>query len=153
VPAFFFIRHAKAGSRSHWEQDDRIRPLSKSGIKQAEALVSVLAPYPVSAVFSSPYVRCVQTVEPLAQARHLAITETSSLAEGAGLRGALRFMEDAKLGDTVLCTHGDVIQELVEDLIRSRVVKASQGGIDKGSTWVVDVEKGSPVRARYIPPP
>jgi phosphohistidine phosphatase SixA len=153
VPAFFFIRHAKAGSRSHWEQDDRIRPLSKSGIKQAEALVSVLASYPISAVFSSPYVRCVQTVEPLARARRLAITETASLAEGAGLRGAMRFIEDTKLGDSVLCTHGDVVQELVEELIQRRIVKDSQGGLDKGSTWVVEVEKGSPVRARYIPPP
>jgi 8-oxo-dGTP diphosphatase len=153
MPAFYFIRHAKAGSRSHWEQDDRIRPLSKSGIKQAEALVSALAPYPISAVFSSPYLRCVQTVEPLASARRLAITETASLAEGAGLTGALRFIEDAKLGDSVLCTHGDVIQELVDELIRRRIVKGSQGGLDKGSTWVVEVERGSPLRARYIPPP
>jgi broad specificity phosphatase PhoE len=153
MPAFFFIRHAKAGSRSHWEQDDRIRPLSSSGVKQAEALVSVLAPFPISAVFSSPYLRCVQTVEPLARARRLAITKTASLAEGSGLTGAMRFIEDAKLGDTVLCTHGDVLQELVDDLVQRRVVKASQGGLDKGSTWVVEVEKGSPVRARYIPPP
>jgi 8-oxo-dGTP diphosphatase len=153
MPAFFFIRHAKAGSRSHWEQDDRIRPLSKSGIKQAEALISVLAPYPISAVFSSPYVRCVQTVEPLARARRLAITATASLAEGGGLTGAMRFIEGAKLGDSVLCTHGDVVQELVDELIRRRVVKASQGGLEKGSTWVVEVEEGSPVSARYIPPP
>ena len=153
MPAFLFIRHAKAGSRSHWEQDDRIRPLSKSGIKQAEALVSVLATYPISAVFSSPYVRCVQTVEPLARARRLRIMETAALAEGAGLTGALRFIGDGKLGDSVLCTHGDVVQELVDELIRLRIVEASQDGLDKGSTWVVEVEKGSPVSARYIPPP
>jgi hypothetical protein len=95
----------------------------------------------------------VQTVEPLAGARRLAIKETTSLAEGAGLKGALRFIEDTTLGDSVLCTHGDVVQELVDDLIRRRVVKTSQGGLDKGSTWVVEVEKGTPVRARYIPPP
>jgi 8-oxo-dGTP diphosphatase len=153
LPAFYFIRHAKAGSRSHWEQDDRLRPLSKSGIKQAEALVSVLAPHPIAAIFSSPYLRCVQTVEPLAQARRCAIKQTSSLAEGAGLKGAMRFIEDPKVGDSVLSTHGDVVQELVEELIRRRIVKPSQGGLDKGSTWVVEVEKGSPVRARYIPPP
>jgi len=153
MPAFYFIRHAKAGSRSHWEQDDHIRPLSKSGIKQAEALVSVLAPHPISSVFSSPYLRCVQTVEPLARARRLAIKETTSLAEGAGLQGAFRFIENPKLGDSALCTHGDVVQELVEELMRRRIVKPSQGGLDKGSTWVVEVESGSPVRARYIPPP
>jgi 8-oxo-dGTP diphosphatase len=153
MPAFYFIRHAKAGSRSHWQGDDRARPLSKSGVKQAEGLVSVLGSYAISAVFSSPYLRCVQTVEPLARARRLAVQETRHLAEGARLKGAYRFIEDPDLDDAVLCTHGDVIQELVDDLIRRRIVKASQVELDKGSTWVVEVEDGSPVGARYIPAP
>ena len=153
MPAFYLIRHAKAGNPDRWGGDDRVRPLSKSGAKQAEALVSVLAPYPISAVFSSPSLRCVQTVEPLARVRHLVIQETPSLAVGAGLKGALRFIADPKLSDVVLCTHGDVVQELVEELIKGRIVKASQGALEKGSTWVVEVEKGAPLRARYIPPP
>jgi 8-oxo-dGTP diphosphatase len=153
MPAFYFVRHAKAGSRAHWEDDDRARPLSKSGVKQAEALVSAMGPNAISAVWSSPYLRCVQTVEPLARARRLAVQETRHLAEGARLKGAYRFIEDPELDDAVLCTHGDVIQELVDDLIRRRIVKASQMELDKGSIWVVEVEDGSPVSARYIPAP
>jgi 8-oxo-dGTP diphosphatase len=153
MPTLYFVRHAKSASRSHWEDDDRARPLSKSGVKQAEALVSVLGPDAISAVWSSPYLRCVQTVEPLARARRIAVQETRHLAEGARLKGAYRFIEDPELDDAVLCTHGDVIQELVDDLIRRRLVKASQMALDKGSTWVVDVEDGSPVGARYIPAP
>jgi 8-oxo-dGTP diphosphatase len=153
MPTLYFVRHAKSGSRSHWEDDDRARPLSKSGVKQAEALVSVLGPAAISAVWSSPYLRCVQTVEPLARARRLAVQETRHLAEGARLKGAYRFIEDPDLDDAVLCTHADVIQELVDDLIRRRLVKASQIALDKGSTWVVEVEDGSPVGARYIPAP
>jgi len=153
MPTLYFVRHAKSGSRSRWEDDDRARPLSKSGVKQAEALVSVLGPDAISAVWSSPYLRCVQTVEPLARARRIAVQETRHLAEGARLKGAYRFIEDPELDDAVLCTHGDVIQELVDDLIRRRLVKASQMALDKGSTWVVDVEDGSPVGARYIPAP
>ena len=153
MPTLYFVRHAKAGSRTNWEKDDRVRPLSKSGLKQADALVSVLAPFAVSAVLSSPYERCVQTVEPLARARRLRVQETRHLAEGARLKGAFRFIEDPELDDTVLCTHGDVIQELVEDLIRRRIVQASHLSLDKGSTWVVEVEDGSPVGARYIPAP
>jgi phosphohistidine phosphatase SixA len=154
MPTIYFVRHAKAGSRSHWEGNDRDRPLSKSGVKQAERLVSVLGPSPISAVWSSPYLRCVQTVEPLARARRVKIQETRHLAEGARLKGAYRFIEDPDLDDTVLCTHGDVILELVDDLIRRRIVKASQASLaDKGSTWVVEVEDGSPVGARYIPAP
>ena len=154
MPTFYFVRHAKAGSRTRWEGNDRDRPLSKSGLKQAEELVSVLGANPISAVWSSPYLRCVQTVEPLAKARRLKIQETRHLAEGARLKGAYRFIEDPDLDETVLCTHGDVILELVDDLVRRRIVKASQASLaDKGSTWVVEVDDGSPVGARYIPAP
>jgi 8-oxo-dGTP diphosphatase len=153
MSTLYFVRHAKAASRSNWDEDDRVRPLSKSGFKQADELVTVLGPYAISAVLSSPYERCVQTVEPLARARRLKVQETRHLAEGARLKGAFRFIEDPELDDTVLCTHGDVIQELVEDLIRRRIVKASHLALDKGSTWVVEVEDGSPVGARYIPAP
>jgi 8-oxo-dGTP diphosphatase len=153
MSTFYVVRHAKAGSRSHWEDDDRIRPLSKSGLKQAEAIVPVLAPYSISGVCSSPYLRCVQTVEPLARARRFQVQETKRLAEGAGLKGVYRFFDDPKLDDVVLCTHGDVVLELVEDLIRRRIVKASQMALDKGSTWVVEVDDAWPVSARYIPAP
>jgi len=110
VPTLYFVRHAKAGSRSNWDSDDRVRPLTKSGMKQADSLVAVLAPFAVSAVLSSPYERCVQTVEPLARARRLKVQETRHLAEGARLKGAFRFIEDPDLDDTGHCTHGEVIQ-------------------------------------------
>jgi 8-oxo-dGTP diphosphatase len=153
MPTLYFVRHAKAGSRSNWDMDDRARPLTKSGLKQADSLVSVLGSYAVSSILSSPYERCVQTVEPLARARRIKVQETRHLAEGARLKGAFRFIEDPELDDTVLCTHGDVILELVEDLIRRRIVKASHMALEKCSTWVVEVEDGSPVGARYIPAP
>jgi 8-oxo-dGTP diphosphatase len=153
VPTLYFVRHAKAGNRERWEEDDRSRPLTKNGLKQAEALVSVLGPYAISAVWSSPYLRCVQTVEPIAKARRLKVQETRHLAEGARLKGAYRFIEDPEIDDAVLSTHGDVIQELVDDLIRRRIVRGSQMALDKGSTWAVEVEDGSPVGARYIPAP
>jgi phosphohistidine phosphatase SixA len=153
MPTLYFVRHAKAGSRTRWEGNDRERPLTKSGRKQAEELVSVLGSSPISEIWSSPYLRCVQSVEPLAKARKLKVQETRHLAEGARLKGAYRFIEDPDLDDTVLCTHGDVIMELVDDLIRRRIVKASQAAYDKAATWAVEVEDGSPVGARYIPAP
>jgi 8-oxo-dGTP diphosphatase len=153
MSAFYVVRHAKAGSRERWEDDDRARPLTKSGLKQAEGLVTTLGPNAISAIFSSPYVRCVQTVEPLARARRLAIRQTRHLAEGAGLKGAYRFILDPKLHDVVLCTHGDIVQELVDDLVRRRIVGPSQAALAKGSTWAIEVEDGKPVAARYIPAP
>jgi broad specificity phosphatase PhoE len=150
---FYVVRHAKAGSRGHWTGDDRQRPLSKKGIKQAEALVEIIEPFPVTAVFSSPFLRCIQTVEPLARARKLPLKQSPSLAEGHGLAGAMEFMGDPKVDEVVLSTHGDIVWELVEELVKSRVVKPGEGGFEKGSTWVVDFEDGSFTRARFIPAP
>ena len=148
------VRHAKAGSRGHWSGDDRLRPLSKKGFKQAAAMVGILEPFPITAIFSSPYRRCVQTVEPLARTRELPVKESTSLAEGHGLAGAMEFMGDPKRDQVVLSTHGDIVWELVEELVKRKVVKAGEGGFEKGSTWVVDVDKkGSLVRARFIPAP
>jgi 8-oxo-dGTP diphosphatase len=150
---FYLVRHAKAGSRSHWSGDDRLRTLSKKGKKQAEELVSILEPFPITAVYSSPFLRCVQTVEPVAQARRLEVKQSAQLAEGMGLKGATRFTGDSKLDHVVLGCHGDLVWELVEDLVTRRVVKGGEGGLEKGSTWVVVFDEGVPVRARFIPAP
>ena len=64
-----------------------------------------------------------------------------------------RFLEDADLDKAVLCTHGDVLFELVEDLVRKRVIPSLIDQVEKGSTWVVQAENGKPVLARYIPAP
>ena len=153
LSTFYFVRHAKAGSRGHWQGDDRLRPLSKKGVKQAQDLIDLFKPFNISAIYSSPYLRCVQTLEPLAHDRELEIQETPALAEGRGLPGAFEFMGDAELDDVVLSTHGDIVWELVEDLVRRKVIRAGEGGYEKGSTWVVEVASGKPVRARFIPAP
>ena len=147
------VRHAKAGSRGHWSGDDRQRPLSKKGVKQAETLVAVYERFPIKAIFSSAFLRCVQTVEPLARARKLPLKQSPALAEGHGLAGAMQFMGDPKLDDAVLSTHGDIVWELVEELVKRHVIRPGEGGFEKGSTWVVEVDDGKPVRARFIPAP
>src|ERR1700676_1033768 len=81
VGTFYVVRHAKAGSRSNWPEDDRFRPLGNKGSKQAEALVSILEPFPITAVYSSPFLRCVQTVAPLALAPKLARNQNAQPAE------------------------------------------------------------------------
>ncbi len=149
MATFHIVRHAKAGSRSHWTGDDRRRPVSPKGAKQAERIVDQLKKVAVTAVFSSPYLRCVQTVEPLAKARGLAVQESSDLAEGRGVTGLYTFFNNADLDDVVLCTHGDLVWELVEDLTSRRVLPAFREQFEKGSTWVVEVEEGAPTAARY----
>jgi phosphohistidine phosphatase SixA len=143
------IRHAKAGDRERWTSPDHLRPLTRPGQRQAEALVTLLAGERVERVLTSPYARCVQTVEPLAAARGLRVEETDALAEGAGLHPLRGLLETA--GDAALCTHGDVVHDCVEWLHERGV--AVDGGLAKGSTWVLDVIGGEVVAARYLAPP
>ena len=101
------LRHASAGDRHTWEGDDRLRPLDKRGRKQAEALHDRLLDAGVTRVVSSPYVRCVQTVEPLG----LDIELDERLAEGAPREETLALL--AELDGAVACTHGDVIENVL----------------------------------------
>ncbi|HEY6116271.1 MAG TPA: phosphoglycerate mutase family protein [Candidatus Dormibacteraeota bacterium] len=151
--SFYVIRHAKAGSREKWAGDDRKRPLTKKGIKQAQDLVEVLSPYPVASIFSSQYLRCVQTVQPLARRLRLKVEESVSLAEGRGLAGLHEFLDDGDLDNAVLCTHGDIVWELVEDMVKRKILRAGEGGFDKGSTWILHVDGSKIAKARYLPAP
>jgi 8-oxo-dGTP diphosphatase len=150
---FYVVRHAKAGSRERWSGDDRKRPLTKKGIKQGQDLVDVLAPYPVASIFSSPYLRCVQTVQPMAKALRLKVEQSVSLAEGHGLSGLHEFLDDDDLDNVVLCTHGDIVWELVEDLVKRKLLRAGEGGFDKGSTWILHVDGTKIAKTRYLPAP
>lgn len=104
------IRHASAGDRDDWDGDDRERPLDAHGRRQAAKLVDVLRELDVRRVVSSPYLRCVETVEPLGATLGLRVEEDDRLAEGAGRAASDLLREDG----VVLCTHGDVVRQLVD---------------------------------------
>jgi 8-oxo-(d)GTP phosphatase len=75
------IRHASPVDQDEWVGDDRLRPLDAPGFAQAARLVELLEGYEISRVVSSPALRCVQTVEPLARARGLEVEGREELAD------------------------------------------------------------------------
>lgn len=155
VPVYL-VRHAKARSRKRWTRPDDQRPLTRTGHEQAAALGTLLAGRPLARLVSSPYVRCMQTLEPLAEERRLPLETAKSLAEGAPPDAALSLaVESAQLGPTAICTHGDVIELLLEELARHDVPLETQDGIElkKGSIWILRVLDEEVVTAEYIPPP
>jgi phosphohistidine phosphatase SixA len=103
------LRHASAGHRRDWPGDDEHRPLDARGRLQAVELVERLRPFGVRRVVSSPYVRCVETVEPLAAELGLSVEQDERLAEGAGRAARDLVREDG----VVCCTHGDIVEELL----------------------------------------
>jgi broad specificity phosphatase PhoE len=132
------VRHASAGNRKSWTGDDRLRPLDERGRREAEGLVDALAGYHITRVVTSPYVRCHQTVEPLAAARGLQVEERDELAEGASRQEALALL--AEPGTGAFCTHGDVVEMLLGE------------ESPKGSTWILHVDAGEVVPLEYVGP-
>jgi broad specificity phosphatase PhoE len=160
------LRHVDAGDRQAHAGPDRRRPASARGRTQAVALVDLYADRRVVTVATSPYTRCVQSVEPLAAASGVPITEVDELGEGTPpdlvLRTLRRLQQEAERlgGDAVACSHGDVIGDLVRALAAHGVAVGDGPRWPKASTWVLDgpvgaALDGAPERltVRYLPPP
>jgi len=156
APVLHLVRHAHAGDRAAWTGDDSQRPLSPKGWRQARGLVTGLGVTSLRQAVSSPSLRCVQTLEPLAEAHGRRVESDDRLLEGADPRDALDLIEAAlaRGGATAACSHGDVIPGVL-DLLRSAGMRF-EGPLTwpKASTWVLEGDAaGRVVRARYLPPP
>jgi len=149
----YLIRHAKAGSREAWNDRDELRPLSKSGRRQAKAIVHAFDGRGVGRIISSPAVRCVETVRPLAAARSRDIEAREELAEGQPFDGARALLQTIAATPVVLCGHGDLLPALVRDAESAGAIVVGGRGWKKASIWILEREAGVVVRMRYVPPP
>jgi 8-oxo-dGTP diphosphatase len=148
------IRHAEAGNRDRWTAPDDLRPLSRGGRLQAQRIAERFAGEPFVQVMSSPFVRCVQTVSPLADARGLSVELRDDLAEGQPtgyLEKAILEAEGA--GPTAICVHGDAVRALLGDLIERGIARRVSRATKKGAAWVLEVRDGAIVAARHVPAP
>jgi 8-oxo-(d)GTP phosphatase len=139
-PPLLVIRHASAGHRGDWPGDDSLRPLDELGRRQTAALVDQLAPFPIERVISSPFVRCVQTVKPLAAARGLELEVGHEVAEGVDLRRVRALLAELAGTATAACGHRQQIHPLF-------------GKTEKGATIVVEVANGELGELGRLPPP
>ena len=148
------IRHAEAGDRDRWTGPDDVRPLSRGGRLQAQRIAERFANERFVQVMSSPFVRCVQTVSPLADARGLSVELRDDLAEGQPT-GYLEkaILESEGEGPTAICVHGDALRALLNDLIERGLARRVSRATKKGATWVLEVHDGAIVSARHVPAP
>jgi broad specificity phosphatase PhoE len=150
----YLVRHARAGNRDAWRQDDWLRPLSSAGRAQARGLLGLLRDARFDHVLSSPYVRCLETVVPIAGARRLPIEPEDALGEGGDLDVVLTIVRKHIANGAVLCSHGDVIPALLEHLAAGGVDLGRDPRCPKGCTWVLEAGGGLDItRVRYLPPP
>jgi 8-oxo-dGTP pyrophosphatase MutT (NUDIX family)/phosphohistidine phosphatase SixA len=115
------LRHAKALSRDEWQGTDAARPLSPRGKKQAYSIVGPLLAFGAQKIVSSPAVRCMKTVAPLAAAVGRKADKSSLIGQDAWEVGE----SDARtvIGQrvrarkaAVLCSHGPVLPDILSEL-------------------------------------
>lgn len=169
------VRHARAGKRGQWSQGpDHQRPLDHKGEKQAHMLIAALEDgAPVTAILSSSFTRCVQTVEPLAAALDLTVQHHAALEEISGIPltdGGTAWVNAAWLGGralelvdrlatsavgerVVLCSHGDVIPALMATLTGRDALELTDVHCRKAGRYRLKFERGRCVEAQLMPPP
>jgi len=150
------VRHGHAGTKRHWEGDDSFRPLNEQGLAEATALADLIASFTPVRIVSSPFLRCVQSVSPLAHAFELQVERSQSLVpEGGDAATSLALgVTSDTMGAVVLCTHGEVIRDVQANLGRGCLDSfGPDRPREKASVWVLERIDGQFVSSTYLPPP
>lgn len=148
----WLVRHAHAGSRQSWDGDQDERPLSRRGRAEADAVARLLANRPIRRILSSRTTRCLQTVEPLAVKLGLTVEIEPALYEGTYTDEVLQLLEGLAGTAAVLCSHGDVIPNVLNALQRRGLALPGNAACEKGSAWEFTFSNGVASAATYHPP-
>lgn len=170
------VRHAAAGKRSAWQsRPDRDRPLDGRGREQAVLLgAELVSEGPPAALVASPYLRCVQTLEPLAVAAGVRVETSEALAEAADpppLPGDDPWLASAWAGGRALglldrllhelpeggraiaCSHGDVLPALLALLVARDDVHLDRVHLRKAARAALEFTDGRCTAVALSPPP
>lgn len=134
----YLVRHGSAGSRNNADPSDGKRHLDDKGLRQAMAVRGHLSVEPIAQVVSSPLPRCVETVAPLAKALGLEVEIDKRLREGTDIAKVWSFIEKLADKNVVLCSHGDVIPDVIQRNQTRGMRIGSKEGFAKGSVWALD---------------
>lgn len=135
---FVLVRHAHAGDKRSWPHPDADRPLTGAGREEAAGLVRSLEGFAVVRLLSSRYVRCRETLAPLAAATGLAVEDAGVLEPDGDPAAVDRLLTDPAHEGWVCCTHGETLTALLGHWhAAGRLTRSSPPPTPKGSAWVV----------------
>lgn len=128
----FIARHAWAGSFGDpaWP-DDFERPLTAEGIDRYRRVLAKLIQrgFAPTAIATSPYVRCRQTADLIAEATGGEVTEVESLAIGAELEPLLDWTHHQSAEGVCWVGHNPDVQLLTAAMIGGGDVRFAKGAI------------------------
>lgn len=148
----YVIRHAKAGRKSQWDGPDITRPLDDVGRLQAKVLARKIAATVPTWLTSSPFLRCMQTLQDLSTLTGLPILADARLAEDGDIAEVIQVLEQAPDG-AVLCSHGDMIPAVIRSLENRGMQFTTTPDWRKASVWVLERDGTTFTMAAAWPPP
>jgi broad specificity phosphatase PhoE len=175
VTTIELVRHGDAHGRDRWwGKPDRDRPLTDAGHGQAKGLARELtAAGDIDALYSSPFVRCTQTLQPLSDSLGTPVQHDDALAEattlpvmdggdawvasawlgGRAIAFLNRVVQAHPRGRVVACSHGDVIPALMALLAGRDELALADVRLAKGARFTLTFVDGRCVKAVPAPPP
>lgn len=136
------LRHTSAGARLSSTEIDRWRRLDEAGRLVARQLVWSFADRRITRVVSSPLVRCIESVVPIAESRGLVVEQRSELEPDGDVDDLVGLL--VELPDTALvCTHREVFGKLFGPDVTC----------EKGGAWVLERNGPELIPALYLAPP
>lgn len=149
----YLVRHASAGKRTDHGRKDWQRSLDAHGKQQRRALRQLLQAHPITRIGASDYPRCVDTVEPLSKRLGIPVEFEPALVEGSHPERMINLIHELQEEAAVLCTHGDVIGDLIGRLAAEGIPLDGELTWPKGSIWELRTIGGRVTSGRYVPPP
>lgn len=119
--ALIALRHGKAVSPDAWSGPDASRPLTERGVRQAALAAPALQAWHPRRIVTSPAVRCVATVAPLAATTGIVPKHTPAISQDAHEDGTANVREVIgkrvrSMKTAVLCSHGPVLPEILREI-------------------------------------
>jgi 8-oxo-dGTP diphosphatase len=119
--AIIALRHGKATAPTSWSGPDATRPLTERGVQQSATNVATIEAWRPLKIVTSPAVRCVATVAPLAAATGIKPKQEPNLSQDAWEDGSANVREVVgkrvrKRTSAVLCSHGPVLPEILREV-------------------------------------
>jgi 8-oxo-dGTP diphosphatase len=154
---WILLRHASAGSRSHWRGADLARPLDARGAGDADALAWQLRCFGADRVISSAAERCVATIRPFAvlaganiEIEPLFTAGSPGGSDAAAARAGALAAED---GPAVICAHRENMPLLLAAVCRHLGSGPPHGPpLRKGGFWVLHVARAKIVASERHDP-
>jgi 8-oxo-dGTP diphosphatase len=145
----YLVRHGNAGVRSKWKGPDKKRPLTEKGQQQSLGVAEILARHPITEVWSSPALRCFESVAPVAENLGIEVQTSKLLKESTDLNTIYGYLKKLGPGSIVLSSHKDWIGPLLKDLSSRGVKLRGTRKWPKASVWVLDLVDGKVVSGFY----